>query len=412
MTLPRASAPDLKLARRAATFGLCAAFLSSAGQTFLIGLFGVAFRTEFALTEGALGTIYGAATLASGLLMFWLGALADRLSPRQAIAVALVVLGAGALLVAFAPAPGWLLPGLFLLRLGGQGLTGHIAIVAAARHGGGRRGRSVATAAFGFILGEALLPLGITAALGVVGWRWLWTGVGLFILVAAMPLMRLLAAPLPGSPSSGEAEAGSPTGRWRLLRDGRFLAALSVVLVAPFVITAVFLHQGTLAHAKDWLPAQVATAFLGFAAFQAVATWSSGRLVDHIGSHGLMRAYLLPLALGVLGLGFVEGPAALWLLFCGLGLTAGSNAVVAGAVWVEVFGTHRLGMVRGVYAGLMVVATAVSPALLGLALAAGISLRSMALGTAAYVAVVPLMAVGRLGRNDPGDGIDGAPAIG
>lgn len=394
---------DRQLAQRAAAFGLCAAFLSSAGQTFFIGLFGASIRAEFLLGEGAFGAIYGAATLASGVLMFWLGGLADRLSPRQAISVALGLLGTGALLFAYGPSSSWLLAALFLLRLGGQGLTGHIAIVAAARHGGTRRGRSVATAAFGFILGEALLPLAVAALLGLLDWRWLWAGVGGFMLIVAVPLMRWLAAPLPGRPPPDDAAAGhdGPTGRWRLLQDRRFLAALSVVLVAPFVVTAVFLHQATLAAAKLWQPAEVATAFLGFAAFQAVATWLSGRLVDRIGSLGLMRVYLVPLGLGILALGFVQGMPGLWLLFCGLGLTAGSNAVVAGAVWVEVFGTRRLGMVRGVYAGLMVAATAVSPALLGLALARGIPLQAMALGTLAYVALVPMVAAPRLKAGRP-----------
>jgi MFS family permease len=398
-------AENRSLARQAAAFGLCAAFLSGAGQTFFIGLFGASFRAEFALTEGALGVIYGIATLAAGLLMFWLGALADRLTPRQAITVSLGILGAGALSVALVQASLWLLPGLFLLRLGGQGLTGHIAIVAAARHGGNRRGRSVATAAFGFILAEALMPLAITAALGVLDWRWLWVAISAFLLVAAVPLMRLLAAPLPGRLPPGDARGADhaePTGRWRLLMDPRFLAALSVLLVAPFVVTAVFLHQGTLAAAKGWLPTQVATAFLGFAAFQAVSTWLSGRLVDRVDSLGLVRAYLVPLGVGLLGLGFVEGPAALWLLFCGLGLTAGSNAVVAGALWVEVFGVRRLGMIRGVYAGVMVVSTAISPALLGLALGAGISLQAMALATAAYVAIVPQVARPHLKRMGSG----------
>jgi MFS family permease len=393
-----------QLARRAARFGLLAAFLSSAGQTFFIGLFGADLRAEFALSEGAFGAIYGAATLTSGLLMFWLGGLADRLSPRESVSVALGILGVGALTVALGRSSLWLLPGLFLLRLGGQGLTGHIAIVTAARHGGARRGRSVATAAFGFILGEALLPLATTAALGLLDWRWLWITVGAFMLVVALPLMRRLAGPLPGKPApdTETAEPKGPSGRWPLLRDPRFLAALSVVLVAPFVVTAVFLHQGALAEMRFWRPSQVAAAFLGFAAFQALATWLSGRLVDRIGCLGLMRLYLVPLGLGTLALGFVEGVIGLWLLFCGLGLTAGSNAVVAGAVWVEVFGARRLGMVRGVYAGLMVVSTAIAPALLGMALAAGIPLQAMAIGTAAWVAAVPQLAAPRIRSSSPG----------
>jgi hypothetical protein len=85
-----------------------------------------------------------------------------------------------------------------------------------------------------------------------------------------------------------------------------------------------------------------------------------------------------------------------------VGLTAGSNAVVAGAVWVEVFGARRLGIARGVYAGLMVVSTAIAPALLGMALAAGIPLHAMAIGTAAWVAAVPLYATSRLRSSSPG----------
>lgn len=382
------------IARRAALFGLCAAFLSSAGQTFFIGLFGAALRADFRLGEAGLGALYGATTLCSGLLMLWLGGLADRLSPRRAITVALAILGAGAVIMAMAPAWPWLMAGLFLLRMGGQGLSGHIAIVTAARHGDTRRGRSIAIAAFGFILGEALLPLAVTAALGLSDWRWTWGAAAGFILLVALPGMRLLGAPLPNPARAGviPAQPGDVTGRWQLLRDRRFLAALSVVLVAPFIVTALFLHQGTLAELRGWRLQQLAAAFLGFAACQALSTWLSGRLVDRVGSLVLMRVYLAPLALGVLALAFVGGTAGLWLMFCGLGMTAGANSVVAGAVWVEVFGPRRLGMIRGVYAGLMVVSTAVSPALLGAALGAGIPLGAMAMGTAAYATTVPFIA--------------------
>jgi MFS family permease len=398
------SPPEFQLARRAATFGFCAAFLSSVGQTFFIGLFGANFRAEFGLGEGAFGTLYGAATLASGLLMFWLGGLADRLRPSQSISLSLLILGLGALVIALGRGTPWLLPGLFLLRLGGQGLTGHVAIVIAARHGGARRGRSVATAAFGFILAEALLPLAVTAALGWLDWRWLWAGIGLFMLVAALPLMRMLASRLPTTATIEHTadEPEGPTGRRQLLRDTRFLAALSVVLVPPFVVTAVFLHQGTFAELRGWRGSQVAAAFVGFAFLQAVATFFSGRLIDRLGCLRLMQLYLLPLGIGVLGLGFVTSLSGLWLLFCGLGLAAGANAVVAGAVWVEVFGSRRLGMVRGVYAGLMVVATAIAPALLGYALAAGVSLELMALGTAAWTATVPPFAAPLLRSSNRG----------
>ena len=105
--------------QRAAAFGLGTVLISGAGQTYFIGLFGADLRDAFGLSEAALGTIYGGATLISGLLMFWLGAMADRMRLGRALAIALTCLVAGALVMASAPHPAMLLPGFLLLRLGG-----------------------------------------------------------------------------------------------------------------------------------------------------------------------------------------------------------------------------------------------------------------------------------------------------
>ncbi len=89
-------------------------------------------------------------------------------------------------------------------------------------------------------------------------------------------------------------------------------------------------------------------------------------------------------------------------LFLGLGATAGANSVISGALWAEVFGIDSLGMVRGVYTGFMVLATAVSPLLFGLALERGVSMTLLAWVVSAYVIVVPWLA----GRWLPGPATD------
>jgi MFS family permease len=165
-----------------------------------------------------------------------------------------------------------------------------------------------------------------------------------------------------------------------------------VVLVSPFVVTAVFLHQGTLASIKDWSAAGVASAFVGFAAAQAVSTWLAGRWVDSHGAARVFRIYLWPVTAAMLLLAFAPSTWALWGLFLGLGFTAGGNSVVSGALWADVFGIDNLGLVRGVYTGFMVITTAVSPLLLGLALEAGVRLPMMALAVATYAALVPWLA--------------------
>ncbi len=393
------------IVRRAGLFGLLAALFSSFGQTFFIGLFGGEFREAFGLGSATLGVFYGVATIASGVLMFWLGDMADRLDPARAILVSLGLLALGCILVALAPTAWILLPGLFLLRLGGQGLTGHLAMVVAARYTLRNRGRSVAMASYGFILGEAVLPLAVAGLLGVLDWRTVWLMAAAVLILAAMPglggLAAMLAGRQPEIPGASAETTPAAMGRAQLLRHPSFVLALPVVLVSPFVVTAVFLHQGGIAELRGWSLQSVASAFMLFAVVQAIAAFAAGRIVDLFGSLALMRVYLLPMGVGLVALGFLPGGPALWILFAGFGMTAGGNGVVAGALWAELFGVRQLGMIRGVYAAFMVASTAASPPVLGLALEAGVSLAVIGGIGAAWCLLVPQLLVPRIGRRRP-----------
>jgi sugar phosphate permease len=388
----------------AGRFALLAALCSSVGQTFFIGLFGADFRAAFGLSDAALGALYSSATLVSGIAMFWLGALADHVALRRAVAGVLVLLAAGAWLVAIAPAAWALLPGLFLVRLAGQGLMGHLGVVAAGRYAVHRKGRALAMVSYGFIVGEALLPPVVALALSAYDWRAVWLCASVVLVVIALPLMYVLARPLTGNPAAdAEREAGGAAPvRWRrrgLLTQSAFLRVLLVVLVPPVLITALFLHQGSIAERLGWSRMAVGQAFVGFAAAQGLAAFVAGRLIDRFSARALLRFQLLPAAAGTLALGTLGPVPALWAMFCGLGLTAGFNGVVGSAIWVELFGTRQLGMIRGVYAALMVLGTALGPVLLGGLLDAGVSLLAVGLGVAVYVALVPPLAAARAGAS-------------
>ena len=393
MNTPHDRPPSLH--RRAAAFGLAAALTSTFGQSIFIGLFGAQIQAELGLSPSTWGALYGLATGISGMTMFWLGALADRVAAARAITLALLILAAGAATMAVAQAPWMLALAFFCLRLGGQGLCSHIAIVTAARHAR-LRGRNIAIAAFGFILGEATMPLLITALLGWTDWRWVWAGAGVVLLLGALPLLRRVAAPLPlATPpaATGTAAAATTMRRRDLLRHPAFLAALPVALVFPFVVTSVFLHQGSISALRAWSPQQLAIAYLCFAGSQAVTTWLAGRLVDHSGAVQMFRFYLLPLAAGVLIGAYAPPHLAVWGLYIGLGMGSGCQSVMSGALWAELFGIERLGLVRGVFTALMVLATAASPPLLGLALQNQIPLTLLAGVVAAYAVVMPQIAV-------------------
>lgn len=388
----------------AGRFALMAALLSSAGQTFFIGLFGGEFRSAFDLSDTQLGALYGGATLASGLVMFWLGSIADHIALRRAVVGTVLVLALGALLISRAEQAWMLLPGLFLVRLTGQGLMGHLGVVAAGRYAIRRRGRALAMVSYGFILGEACFPPLVAAALGIMDWRTVWLLVSIGLTVAAAPLLYLLARPLIGDPAGDAAkqsghDPGLPMRRAGLFVNGPFLRVLTVVLVPPVLITALFLHQGAIAERQGWTLLRVANGFVLFAVVQALAAFSAGRLIDRFSARELLRFQLLPAALGVLALGLMSPSAALWAMFAGLGITAGFNSVIAAAIWVELFGTRQLGMIRGVYAALMVLSTALGPVALGLLLDADVTLLSIGLGIAMYTLVVPALAVPGITRS-------------
>jgi MFS family permease len=381
----------------AGQFALAAALCSSIGQTFFIGLFGAEFRAEFGLSQSALGAIYGVATLCSGVLMFWLGSIADHWPMRRAIALTMAGLAVGALVVSLAPGLAVLMVGLFLIRLCGQGLAGHLAVVAAGRYAQRRRGRAIAMVSYGFIIGEAFFPLLVAVAMDWLDWRAIWLASAVLMLTVALPSLALLARRLASLPVAESFTAGghSPPRMRRLglFRHGGFLRVLAVVLVPPVVVTAVFLHQGTLAERLGWSISDVASGFVLYAVIQGLFAYAGGWLVDRFSARALLRFTLLPAGLGLLSLSLVPPQLALWLMFAGVGMTAGLNSVTSGAVWVELFGTAQLGMIRGVYAALMVVSTAVGPIGLGVLLDRDVALMTMAAGYLTYALIVPLVLV-------------------
>jgi MFS family permease len=368
--------------RRLLWFALLGTLFSAFGQTFFIGLFSAPWRDAFGLGNAGIGGLYSSATLISGLLIVQVGRWLDHVPlPRYTLAV---VLGfaTGCLLVAVAPAAWVLLPGLLLLRLCGQGLMGHIAMTTTARHFVAGRGRALAVAQLGFPIGEACFPLLVVAGLTWLPWRALWALAALALL-ALLPLLLWLCRALPPAPDDGASASGHASRR-EVLRDPRFYALLPVVLAAPFIITGLFFHQGAIAAALDWPLGLLATAFIAFAGCQVASALLTGVLIDRVGARRLMRFYLLPMALAC-ALLWRGGHAGLAFAYMGLlGVSAGANSTLTGALWAELYGTRHLGAIRAMQHALMVLSTAASPVLLGLGMDRGIEPRTLALALGAY----------------------------
>jgi MFS family permease len=369
---------------RRLSFGLITAFASSFGQTFFIALSVPYLLAELALGEGRFGLIYAAATLTGGLTLPVVGRLIDRFPLRHYTTATLATLAVAAAVLAWSPHVAALVMALVGLRLAGQGLLGHISQTTMARDFDRDRGKALGIAGLGFPLGEAALPALFLLCVATFGWRAAWIGVALAVGVVLIPLCWWLAGRQPDALSAVQG-AGHQTRVEHLttrdlLADPRFRLILPAVVVTPLLLTALFLYQAVLGQSKGWSPAWLATAFMIYAASRASASLLVGPLIDRWSARALLPVYLIPLGGGLAVLSLGSSP---WLapLYLGLvGLTTGASGSVMSALWAEMYGPSQVASVRSVTTGLVIVSTAVSPAVFGVLLERGLGFDAIQYG--------------------------------
>ena len=164
-------------------FGFVFTFFSSVGQSFFIGLFNSNIREELNISHGEFGTIYGIATLCSGLTLIWLGNKIDDLKLINYSFLVVIFLGFASLFFSFVNGIIVLVLGIFFLRLSGQGLMAHTASVGISRYFNQSRGKALSCIWVGMSLGEFLLPTVIVYFLTFIYWRSLWQGFSIIIIL-------------------------------------------------------------------------------------------------------------------------------------------------------------------------------------------------------------------------------------
>ncbi len=372
---------------RLIAFGVFMCFASSPGQTFFISLFGGEVRAAFALSHGEFGSIYSAATLASGAMLIGLGRLVDRMPLAAFSCAALVALAGMCLLMGRLESAVALLAALFGLRLFGQGLASHAAITAMGRYFEAERGRAIGIASLGHTAGEALFPALVVGALAIVGWRTIWTGAGLVLLVATPLILVLLRGQRARDHALDARRVATAEGSrdWTLreaLRDPGLWLRLPAVLAPAFAFTGIIFHQVHLAASKGWPLSLMAGSFTVYAVAAVASLIVSGRLVDKVSARRLVPVYLTPLVLACLVLGVSDAPAAAPLAFALFGISTGLSAVIMGAVWAELYGVTHLGAIRAFSQSAMVFASGLAPVTMGLLIDRGYSMEAIALAVA------------------------------
>lgn len=374
-------------------FGFFAAFFSSFGQTFFIALSSADIRSTFDLSHGDFGLIYSSATLTSAGLLIWAGRKIDHMDLRYYTTFVCFGLALACLGMAGVDHIIWLVIVIFGLRFMGQGLLGHISSVSMARYFKRHRGKALSLASTGYPLGEAMFPSIAVALIASYGWRQMWAGIGIMLLFMLVPFMLWLLKGhterhwLNGKSINTSDESAKPYSwtRVQVLKDIRFYALLPSFLATSFIFTGLFFHQVHLIESKGWNLSVFVGFFIVYAITQIFSALVTGLLVDRYTAKWMMRFYLIP---AVIGLAFIANFNALWsgaIFMAFFGLSAGAVGVIHGAIWAETYGIKHLGAIKALGTAFMVLSTALSPPIMGVAIDEGVTIETISIASAAYM---------------------------
>ncbi|MCP9236984.1 MFS transporter [Lewinella sp. JB7] len=364
-------------------FGFLHFFFSFVGQTFFISLFVARMTERMAWADNTFAAIYSGVTLVSAFVLPVVGRQVDRFRVRYVSTTTAVCLIVGTLLLAFADQTIWLVAGLFIVRLGGQGVLPLIGSTTIGRYFDQRRGRALALSIIGISVAEVLLPPLATYLMVDYGFQPVWLMAGAAVLLVFVPAVWLLVrrhddfqradtvaeAQLRRDP--GAEEVHSWTGA-QVLRDRRFQLILPIVLFIPFVFTGLVFNQSVIAEQRGYTPATMAYGLSAYGLVRVIFLLFGGDVIDRVGPTRLLRFVLLPAVAGLLVLLIVEASWSVPVFFALMAVSGGMDSVNTPALWAERYGPRFLGSIKSTVRLFVVVASAAAPILFSYGLRWGV----------------------------------------
>ncbi len=375
-------------------FGFVFTFFSCIGQSFFIGLFNSEIRSELDISHGEFGTIYAVATLCSSATIIWLGKKIDEFKLVNYSISVVILLFFASIFFSFVNGIIFLLVGIFLLRLSGQGLMAHTATTTISRYFEKRRGKALSFTWLGMSLGEFLLPILIVYLLTFVHWREIWTQIGILVLIF-LPFFSYYTVKNINISSREKVEGINKISpilikswkRSEVIKDIKFYSLLPYVLACPFIITGIVINQSFIIESKQWGEFAIAQGFMLYSVFTVLTLFISGFLVDKFTSVKILPYLNLPMLISLIILIFFDHPFTAFLFMGLLGITNGLTNVLVSSLWAEIYGVNHLGSIRALTGALMVFSTALATATFGFLIDLGSSIEEIAFLCSLYVLV-------------------------
>jgi len=317
-------------------------------------------------------------TAASAAVMVFAGGLADVFRVRTLGVLVVAGLGLACLTMAFNTASVAVIGVIFLLRFFGQGMAMHMSGVAMSRWFVAARGRALAVAGMGFMIGEMTLPLLMVWLKSIVDWRTLWVCFAIICFVMCGVLYRLLR--LERTPQNIAQESAAPGmggkhwTRMEVLKHPLFWLTVPGIMCFSGFGTAFWFHQVHFAEVKGWSHLSLVAVFPFGTATLMASTVMFGWAIDKVGAVRILPFYLLPYVLAFVLHWYAPSLGWTALAVMLMGLSGGAHGTLLYACWAEFYGTNHIGAIKAAATAAMVLGSALGPGISGWLIDAGVGI--------------------------------------
>lgn len=398
--------PLIRQEWRLLLFGFVMMFATSPGQTYFIALFSGEIRADLSLSHGEFGAVYSIATMTSAVVLLWTGVLVDRIDLRIFARYAVIGLAIACLALAFSQNIVMLVIAIFLLRQLGQGLMYMTSTTAIVRYLEPNKGKATALSSLGYSFAEASMPSLVILLLLVMSWRQSWM---LFAGILAITVPVALHMLLKGHDQrhqqyltnldNDEAETAETKvyrrrqwTRAEVIRDPLFYLFTPGLLAQSLLFTGFMFHQIHLVEEKGWPLVVWGSLYLLYALSTVVMNLIIGALIDRYGAVRLAPFVTIPMGIGLLILSSSDSVFVAVIFMLCMSMSSAAQGTTSAPFFAERYGSKNLGAIKSLGTFMMVLMSAISPAMLGWGIDSGIRMDTLAKIGAVYVAITSAMA--------------------
>lgn len=354
-------------------------FASGPGQSHTFSVFVGPIGRELGLSNAAIASAYGLATLGAALCLPFMGRLVDRYGPRRVLLAVVLLLGiacmllgavAGVLSLAFAFAA---------LRFLGQGSMMLNCANLVAQWFNRRRGFALSLMALGFGASMAVHPPLGQWLVAEIGWRKAWLVLGLLTWLVMLPPILLLIYDKPedrslhpdGDHAAAQAAPGAQGLPGLALREALRTPAFYIIVAGwgaiAMLVTTLHFYQVSILRAQGVSAEIAARVFPVSAATMMLAMPFVGRAFDRFRTRRVFAGGLLVTAAALIGVTFVQSLAGAVFYAMLFGLNNAFSMTMFGYLMPRYFGRRHLGSLQGTGQMVAVVGASLGPLPVGFA---------------------------------------------